>query len=89
MNEEKKYYYIDNVFINDERLNVSEIGILLNIVTNNKTKYTFNSIQTQKTSGIPKLKYFNGIKKLKECGYLDSKCLFGAGIHWVIKDILK
>lgn len=80
------YTVILNDLIRDERLNVTEVGIMVRILTNDETKYVFNSIVMQKTSGIPRGKYFDAIKNLKKYGYIDSKALRGGGVCWVIRE---
>lgn len=85
-NETNTYTVISNKLIRDERLSVIEKGIMITLLSNDDKKFVFNSVVLQKTSGIPRKKYFDAIKNLRECGYLESKALKGGGVFWIINE---
>ncbi len=84
-NEQNPFTVITNTLINDSRLTVVELGLMIKILSNSEN-YIFNSVYTQQTSGIGKDKYNQSLKKLISLGYISKKAKNKGGWLWVINE---
>jgi len=71
--------------VKDERLNATEKGIMLMILSN-ANYYVLNSTYLQKEAGIGKVQFNKCMKHLQELGYLLKKPLKNGGYKWIIME---
>lgn len=84
-NEEHPYTIISNHLVKDERLNATEKGIMLMILSNANI-YILNSTYLQKESGLGKVQFNKCMKQLQELGYLLKKPLKNGGYKWIVME---
>lgn len=82
--KEFTYTILSNDFINDSRLNATEVGIFT-ILLSNSDNYIFNSKSFRKRTGLGEDRYYNSIKRLIELGYIEKNKIQG-GINWIINE---
>ena len=68
-NEEHPFTIISNHLVKDERLNASEKGLMLMILSN-RNDYILNSSYLQKESGLGKTTFNKSMRTLQKVGYL-------------------
>lgn len=83
-NKENPYCLISKQLINDNRLNIIEIGIMIQILSNDDT-YIFNSTNFKKKLGIGDDKFNKSIKNLIKYGYIVKNKIQG-GIQWTFNE---
>lgn len=82
------YTTISNFLVRDERLNATEKGLMLMILSNNENEYILNMKTLQKQAKIGEDAFFKATKHLKDFGYLFKKRIKG-GVRWTINEIPK
>jgi hypothetical protein len=84
-NEEHPFTIISNHLVKDQRLNASEKGLMLMILSN-CNDYILNSTYLQKESGLGKTTFNKSIKTLQKVGYLLKKPLQNGGYKWIVME---
>ncbi len=84
-NEEYPFTVVSNHLVNDDRLNVTDKGIMLMILSNSDS-YVLNVTYLQKESGIGKVLFNKSMKKLQELGYLLKKPIRNGGYKWIVME---
>lgn len=82
------YTTISNFLVRDERLNATEKGLMLMILSNNENEYILNMKTLQKQAKIGEDAFFKATRHLKELGYINKKRIKG-GVRWTINEIPK
>ena len=82
-NEEHPFTIISNHLVKDERLNASEKGLMLMILSN-RNDYILNSSYLQKESGLGKTTFNKSMRTLQKVGYLLKKPLQNGGYKWIV-----
>lgn len=85
-NHKSNFSVISNCLINDNRLNVIDIGIMTKLLSNSDS-YVFNSEYFLKSiSGVNKKLYRDSIRKLQSFGYLQKKRIQD-GVIWTVIEV--
>ena len=85
-NHKSSYTCITNHLIKDERLNATEKGIMLLILSNDDKKYVLNMSVLKKLCKIGDDRFNASKRNLVTLGYINKKRIQG-GIHWIVNEI--
>jgi hypothetical protein len=79
------YLMLSYNFLDDERLNVVEIGIMI-LILKKSDDYILNSLFLKKQCGIGDDRFHKAIKNLQNYGYLIKKNKQGS-TDWIVNEI--
>jgi len=85
-NHKSSYTCITNYLIKDERLNATEKGIMLLILSNDDKKYVLNMSILKKQCNIGDDRFNTSKRNLINLGYLNKQRI-QCGIHWIVNEI--
>lgn len=85
-NEKEPYALIAQKLLNDDRLSVIEVGIMVRILKNSDD-FVLNITYQQKQSGIGRIQFDNAIKHLIELGYLHKEKV-GLSYSWTVNEVV-